>query len=59
MMLLLLLALIAAAAVEVATAPYGRHRGAHRLVPVETERRAFPRHRRGAAAPEGSETGAA
>ncbi|MFJ8043294.1 hypothetical protein ACIRBX_22645 [Kitasatospora sp. NPDC096147] len=46
MLLLLLVVLIAAAGFEVANAPEGRHRGVHRPVPVESERRGAARHRR-------------
>lgn len=46
MMLLLLVMLIGAAAVEVAVGPSGRHRGPRRLAPVDTERQGDARHRR-------------
>jgi hypothetical protein len=45
MMFLLLVALITAVAAEVAHSPNGRHRGARRLVPIETERNGAARHR--------------
>ncbi|MFJ8046033.1 hypothetical protein ACIRBX_36525 [Kitasatospora sp. NPDC096147] len=40
LLLLALLAFIALAAVEAAVSPYGRHRGARRLAPAETDLRA-------------------
>ncbi|MFD9591158.1 hypothetical protein ACFWA9_00140 [Kitasatospora sp. NPDC059973] len=46
MLILLLVLLIGAAAVEVAIAPAGRHRGVRRVVPVVSEGAADARHRR-------------